>query len=254
MDKRCRILIIAVLSLAILSLCLTIPPSSGAQDFSLQVEIRDQYTKVPIFGATVEIIGAANRTAVTNSTGIVIFSGIPSGTYILNATSPCYPSVTHFVEVNGKTTTVVVFGYTRASFTYSPEKPPVNSTMSFNASLSTSSGPIMDYAWDFGDGAIGSGVQPTHVYSNVGSYTVKLTVTSAVGEAIYTRLVQVVSPNENNLYWVLLIIPFFIIIPLLLWRRRRYYVVIQARVPFRPTHPHCPGDGTKCEDCKLTPC
>lgn len=39
----------------------------------------------------------------------------------------------------------------------------------------------LTYAWDFGDGASATGVQPTHAYAAAGSYTVTLTVTDATG-------------------------------------------------------------------------
>jgi len=46
---------------------------------------------------------------------------------------------------------------------------------------SDAQGPIAGYAWDFGDGTAGSGVQPTHTYAAAGTYTVALTVTDAAG-------------------------------------------------------------------------
>ncbi|MBS3777785.1 MAG: PKD domain-containing protein, partial [Candidatus Thermoplasmatota archaeon] len=39
---------------------------------------------------------------------------------------------------------------------------------------------IVSYEWDFGDGT-GTGVNPTHVYDTPGTYTVTLTVTTALG-------------------------------------------------------------------------
>lgn len=51
-------------------------------------------------------------------------------------------------------------------------------SVAFNASSSSDiDGSITNYAWNFGDGSTGSGVQPTHVYGLPGSYTVTLTVT-----------------------------------------------------------------------------
>ena len=40
------------------------------------------------------------------------------------------------------------------------------------------------YAWSFGDGTTGTGQSPVHAYTNTGTYTVKVIVTSAVGGAI----------------------------------------------------------------------
>ena len=50
---------------------------------------------------------------------------------------------------------------------------------SFDGSGSTSPGSsITSYAWDFGDGQIGSGATTTHSYASAGPYTVTLTVTN----------------------------------------------------------------------------
>ncbi len=40
---------------------------------------------------------------------------------------------------------------------------------------------IATYAWDFGDGTMGSGVNPTHMYAAAGTFIVKLTVTDTGG-------------------------------------------------------------------------
>jgi PKD repeat protein len=42
-------------------------------------------------------------------------------------------------------------------------------------------GNIVSYEWDFGDGATGSGVDTSHAYTSVGTYTVTLTVTDNDG-------------------------------------------------------------------------
>ncbi len=58
-----------------------------------------------------------------------------------------------------------------------------------------SDGTIASYAYDFGDGATGSGVTANHTYAAAGTYTVKLTVTDnsgATGTA--TRSVTVTAP------------------------------------------------------------
>jgi RHS repeat-associated protein len=50
--------------------------------------------------------------------------------------------------------------------------------ISFNgANSSDPDGTITGYAWEFGDGATGTGATPQHVYTSAGTFTVKLTVT-----------------------------------------------------------------------------
>lgn len=63
-------------------------------------------------------------------------------------------------------------------------------TAIFNASGST--GLNISYDWDFGDGNVGNGPNPIHVYSQDGSYTVTLTVTDECGiTATYTEVVTI---------------------------------------------------------------
>ena len=42
-------------------------------------------------------------------------------------------------------------------------------------------GTIVSYLWDFSDGSTGAGLNPTHIYSPAGTYTVALTVTDNDG-------------------------------------------------------------------------
>jgi len=72
-----------------------------------------------------------------------------------------------------------------AYFTYSPEIPIVNETVTFNATLSTpDGGTIIRYVWGFGDGTpIVNETDPitTHIYTMAGTYAVTLTVTDDDG-------------------------------------------------------------------------
>jgi PKD repeat protein len=44
-------------------------------------------------------------------------------------------------------------------------------------------GHVVSYAWSFGDGGLGSGAAPTHIYAAPGTYTVTLTVTDDSGSS-----------------------------------------------------------------------
>jgi len=53
----------------------------------------------------------------------------------------------------------------------------VGAAVQFDGSASFDAvGTIVSYEWDFGDGTTGTGVNPTHTYALVGTYTVSLTV------------------------------------------------------------------------------
>lgn len=53
--------------------------------------------------------------------------------------------------------------------------------ITFNGSGSTDDETILSYQWDFGDEQSGTGISPTHIYTEVGTYTVTLTVTDNTG-------------------------------------------------------------------------
>ncbi|UCC86494.1 MAG: PKD domain-containing protein [Anaerolineales bacterium] len=76
----------------------------------------------------------------------------------------------------------------------------VGEPLSFDASGSSDSdGSIIDYAWAFGDGAVGSGITVTHVYTQAGSYQLALTVTDDGGLTAGTiNTIQVEANNSSH--------------------------------------------------------
>ena len=58
-------------------------------------------------------------------------------------------------------------------------------TVYFDAYESESEAEIISYTWDFGDGTTYTGITKSHTYSNIGTYTVILTVTDSNGKKGY---------------------------------------------------------------------
>ncbi|MDD1667560.1 MAG: PKD domain-containing protein [Methanomicrobiales archaeon] len=93
-----------------------------------------------------------------------------------------------------------------AGFTADPPSGAAPLTVSFT---DTSTGSPAHWAWDFGDGTISSGQYPSHTYTTDGSYTVTLTVGSAVGRnytsvtnAVRVGPIPIVSFSANQSYGV----------------------------------------------------
>ena len=105
------------------------------------------------------------------------------------------------VTLSGNSPTSVTFaaadfpstGPTIAVFVFSPTAPGINSDVVFNGSRS--SGSNLTYAWDFGDGQVGTGVTATHQYARQAQYTVVLTVTNDTGSTGTTSQRITVSAN-----------------------------------------------------------
>jgi PKD repeat protein len=88
-----------------------------------------------------------------------------------------------------------------ARFSVTPQSGAAPLTVNLNASASSDSdGALVSYAWNFGDGAVGSGVTTSHTYAAAGSYTVQLTVTDDAGAAdTATATVTVLSSGGSGI-------------------------------------------------------
>ena len=90
-----------------------------------------------------------------------------------------------------------------AAFVFSPTNPLPIQQIFFNASASRPAPgrTLTAYRWDFGDGASGTGVQPSHSYALAGSYNVTLVVTDDAGRtATVTSGLTVLSDNPIALF------------------------------------------------------
>ncbi len=139
--------------------------------------------------------GQCQEVAVTFTAPIT--PGDYAASLLINSNDPDEPEVT--VPV----TMTVLEPANNADFTWAPPSPLVGEMVVFTATASGAE--PLTYAWAFGDGDYGSGANPTHVYTEAGTYTVLLTVTNDCGEAYATHDIMVVEgcvePSGADFAW-----------------------------------------------------
>jgi len=91
--------------------------------------------------------------------------------------------------------TLKVYAPPAASFTWTSEKPRANETVTFEAFAYDPDGWVVSYEWDFGDGAYAFGFKVYHVYAQIGTYTVVLTVRDNDGFTTTVKAQMTVLPK-----------------------------------------------------------
>ena len=80
-------------------------------------------------------------------------------------------------------------------------KAKIASTFSASGSSDPYPGASVSYAWEFGDGATESGVEPTHTYATAGKYTVTLKLSDSYGfnSTLASVVVDVTEPSAEEI-------------------------------------------------------
>jgi len=73
-----------------------------------------------------------------------------------------------------------------------------NMEIDIDGSDSYDDGSIVDYLWDFGDGTIGTGESPTHIYTASGNYSITLTVLDEYGDTSTDSTYVVIAQSTNQ--------------------------------------------------------
>ena len=101
--------------------------------------------------------------------------------------------------------------------------------ITFDGSGSTDNIGITSYKWDFGDGATAMTAIANHTYTNLGTYTVQLTVEDAAGNndirTIKVTVENIVTENSPLPYWIivgLIVIATLILVTRTRFRRKRF--------------------------------
>jgi PKD repeat protein len=148
-----------------------------------------------------------------NSTTVVLAENVThayedAGTF--NVTLNVTDSVGHFamenitINVNDTTPPVVQFQVLNSDFVDISEEAPIeNETLYFNASETFDNYYPQDeltFIWDFGDDTNGTGINVSHSYASIGTFTAKLTVTDPAGnQANETMDITVTSSPRPDL-------------------------------------------------------
>ncbi|MHA1369421.1 MAG: PKD domain-containing protein, partial [Promethearchaeota archaeon] len=114
----------------------------------------------------------------TDDTAVYVsLYGLPVGTYAfgiyVNDTLDGSDSLAITINVNNEPPFV--------NFTWQPPDPLVGEAVMFQDLSSDTSGNIVAWYWDFGDGSVSRDQNPIHVYTSAGNYIVRLTVTDEYG-------------------------------------------------------------------------
>ena len=67
---------------------------------------------------------------------------------------------------------------------FSPASPVAGAPVAFSVAASDAENDTLTYAWDFGDGGVGSGTAPSHTFAAAGTYSVNVTVTDGNGGSV----------------------------------------------------------------------
>lgn len=109
----------------------------------------------------------------------------PTHTYFTAGTFNVSLTVTDDAGDTGTGTTTATIGMGNqppVANANGPYNGTVNVALSFDGTASSDpDGTIISYSWDFGDGTMGSGATPSHIYSTANIFNVTLTVTDDAG-------------------------------------------------------------------------
>ena len=161
-------------------------------------------TQVTVGGS---ISGTPTNTAICSGQNTILNAGNPGATYLWSTGSTAQSISTgtaglYYVTItdpNGCSATIVhnvaVNPLPVAQFA----APAVcaGASLNFTNQSTVSSGSIASYAWTFGNGTGSTQQQPTNTYTNPGSYTVSLTVTSATGCSASVSGPVTIHPNPQ---------------------------------------------------------
>ncbi len=143
-------------------------------------------------GTRAKLGGAALATTFVNNTSLTAVLGAPdlaAPPHTLTFTLET-PTTDGGVSAASHVVAIVVCNQPIGGLVASNDGPTVlGNVTQFEATIASGGG--VSYVWNFGDGQIGTGANPTHTYASVGSYVAVVTATNNVGHAVANTVVNV---------------------------------------------------------------
>jgi|GEM_PF-740515 len=172
---------------------------------SVLITINPQNTIVPSLSDTICLGDPLNLTATGSGNGTINWYSDVAGNNNIGLGSPFSPSITgtgtftYYVREDGTCPSpmdsiTIVVGGVSAVINATPITGPIPLDVFFGNGSTTGSGII--YSWDFGNGDTSALFEPNHVYTDIGNYTVTLTVTDGICTAITTITIDVFGVSE----------------------------------------------------------
>jgi PKD repeat protein len=166
--------------------------SDGALTVMVISKVLSGSTPVTVNLANFGTTGVAEAWQLTSSNAITKLANVGFSGSSFTSSVPAQ-SVTLYVLAAGTPNLPPV-----ASATATPVSGMAPLAVGFNGSASSDpDGSIASYAWNFGDGANGSGATTSHTYANAGAYTAMLTVTDNRGATASTTIGITVFADAN---------------------------------------------------------
>ena len=192
-SKSDRLVIVVVLAtaLAVCCGCLILGASAGTYSLSRDSAVPSQEDPT---GAVAEMASASpppaiqpaitlapTATPADTRTATATQTATATPTAAGSATSPATPEASPTVTAIAEGPLAVIVGPTQAL---------IGQAVAFSAQDSTAAegSQIVEYAWEFGDGATGNGITVTHVYSTAAAYGVWLAAVDDAGLSGHTTL------------------------------------------------------------------
>jgi plastocyanin len=127
-------------------------------------------------------------------------------------------------ETSTDTFNVKVITTPNAAFVYSPKdnpNPTTSDTIQFTDTSTIVGGTFTSWSWDFGDGESSTNENPTHKYSQGGTYTVKLTVAANDGETDSNTAQITVTEKGTPGFELVLTFLAIIVVSIILLRKKK---------------------------------